>query len=1070
MKGYIFLVVTLIVLLSFSQKTVGTEIVDIGESKSIEEANKGFWEDDILKPPPNTQRSAITDGDKLWTSPVPYVLDKDLEMNAKGLVLKAFDQFRLKSCFDFKPRDSEEYYISVKKLSGCFSYIGKVISNGQNLSIGANCDSIAVVEHEFLHALGFYHEQSRYDRDDYVTIVSENIQEGREHNFDKESNETTTTQGVPYDYWSVMHYGKDAFTNGNGSTIITKDPKFQDVIGQRLEVSPKDVLELNLLYKCNSTIAFQMQCSFSDETMCEMTSCSQSGLAWEMVTKVTGGPMSDHTNLPSGSGEQGEDAGYFMHVSTASGQEGDSAWLETHRMSLNREHHVQCLQFYYYHSGNMSDHLNIWIREFQDELDLKGTLRLMGQITGGPTKHWKLHHVSLNATEHFTVEFEARKGAGSSAGGFSIDDINLSEIECPHVTIQLDDFEPLLNSSRIGTFIYSPRQYSSGGYAYRVAVALNNSHFGLFVQLVSGENDERLEWPCTERQVTFKMLDQNSNTQLQMSKQLSITTDRRILTDGNYLWGNPRQFGSSYVDDTGETIFTGTLFGRSSFANENELKTREFLKGGSVIFTFSFQDITPLVNGSALPSPEVVPAEIKYPPKDLNRGSCASSTSTPKPHQTTNESSFITHDPMMETTDYSNSTSDPQMTTDYNTTTLPPPKTTNESSFITHDPMMETTDYSNTTDNAPRTTNDSFTTLPTPKTTNESSNSTSDPQMTTDYNNTTDNAPRTTNDSFTTLPTPKTTNESSNSTSDPQMTTDYNFTTLPPPKTTNESSFITHDPMMETTDYSNSTSDPQMTTDYNTTTLPPPKTTNESSFITHDPLMETTDYSNTTDNAPRTTNDSFITHDPMMETTDYSNSTSDPQMTTDYNTTTLPPPKTTNESSFITHDPMMETTDYSNTTDNAPRTTNDSTTTLPTPKTTNESSNSTSDPQMTTDYNTTTLPPPKTTNESSFITHDPMMETTDYSNTTDNAPRTTNDSTTTLPTPKTTNESSNSTSDPQMTTDYNFTTLPTPKTTNESSFITHDPPETTDYSTTTSDPQMTTDYSTTPLRANKNHG
>ena len=78
----------------------------------------------------------------------------------------------------------------------------------------------------------------------------------------------------------------------------------------------------------------------------------------------------------------GEDAGYFMHVNTASGEEGDSAWLETHRMSLNREHHVQCLQFYYYHSGKMSDHLNIWIREFQDKLDLKGTLRLMGQITG----------------------------------------------------------------------------------------------------------------------------------------------------------------------------------------------------------------------------------------------------------------------------------------------------------------------------------------------------------------------------------------------------------------------------------------------------------------------------------------------------------------------------------------------------------------------------------------------------------------------------------------------------------------------------------------------------------------
>jgi len=60
----------------------------------------------------------------------------------------------------------------------CFSYLGKVQLNGQDLSIGSNCDYIYIVEHEFLHALGFYHEQSRSDRDDYVTIVKENIQEG----------------------------------------------------------------------------------------------------------------------------------------------------------------------------------------------------------------------------------------------------------------------------------------------------------------------------------------------------------------------------------------------------------------------------------------------------------------------------------------------------------------------------------------------------------------------------------------------------------------------------------------------------------------------------------------------------------------------------------------------------------------------------------------------------------------------------------------------------------------------------------------------------------------------------
>ncbi|KAL3059750.1 hypothetical protein OYC64_014363 [Pagothenia borchgrevinki] len=622
--------------MSLSQ--VGTLIVDIGDDQSIEEANKDLLHDDILKAPPTTQRSAITDGDELWTSPVPYVLDKDLEMNAKGLTLKAFDQFRLKSCIDFKPRDSEEYYIHVQKLNGCYSYIGKVISNGQNISIGSNCDSISIVEHEFLHALGFYHEQSRYDRDDYVTIVNENIREGYENNFDKQSNETTTTQGVPYDFWSVMHYGTGYFSNGNGSTIITKDPKFQDVIGQRLEVSPKDALELNLLYKCKSTIAFQMTCSFPDETMCQMTSCSQSGLGWEMVTHVTGGPVSDHTSLPSGCGEQGEDAGYFMHVSTASGEEGDSAWLETHRMSLNREHHVQCLQLYYFHSGNMSDHLNIWIREFQNELDLKGTLRLMGQITGGPTKQWKLHHVSLNATKHFQVEFEVRKGAGSSTGGFSIDDINLSEIECPHVTMQLDDFERNWDASDYGASKHSTRYYSSGGYAYTLAIELYNSSFGLFVQLVSGENDDRLEWPCTERQVTFKMLDQNANIQLQMSKQFSITSDLSTSSNGSYVWDNPRLVGLPYVDDNGETIFAGSMYGRSTFSDKNELKTREFLKGGSVIFTFSFQDITALINGSALPIPQVGQVNIKYPPKELKEGPCSSRFTIREPPRTTDDS------------------------------------------------------------------------------------------------------------------------------------------------------------------------------------------------------------------------------------------------------------------------------------------------------------------------------------------------------------------------------------------------------------------------------------------------
>uniref|UniRef100_A0A087XQ11 Metalloendopeptidase n=1 Tax=Poecilia formosa TaxID=48698 RepID=A0A087XQ11_POEFO len=539
------------------------------------------------------QRSSLLDGYRLWTSRISYVLDKGLDLRAKGVILRAFEQFRVKSCIDFKPWDSEDYYINFQKLDGCWSYVGRVLANGQPLSIGEGCDTIAIVEHEILHALGFYHEQSRYDRDDYVRIISANIQAGAENNFKKVGSDNSTTHGVPYDYMSVMHYGKNAFTNGNGATIITIDPKYQDVIGQRLEMSPRDALELNLRYNCKSSVAFNSYCGFSNGMMCQMSRCSQGGIGWEVVTQVHGGPSSDHTSLPSGNGENGKEPGYFIHVSTASGQEGDSAQLETEVVKPTRACNVQCLQFYYFHSGNKADELNIWIREFENEQDTTGTLRLMGQITGSPTSHWKIHHVSLNATKDFQVVFEVRKGAGISTGGFSIDDINLSETECPHAVWQIDDLENLLNTSSSGTIMYSPRQFSKDGYAYRVAASISGPNVFMYVQLLSSQNDDRLQYPCLQRLIILQLLDQTPNKQLQMSKERTLVTDVFIhmycvCHTGYFYWNNPREISQETFYENGELVYAGYLLVVLSTTSE-ELSSREFLKGESAIVMFNFE-------------------------------------------------------------------------------------------------------------------------------------------------------------------------------------------------------------------------------------------------------------------------------------------------------------------------------------------------------------------------------------------------------------------------------------------------------------------------------------------------
>ncbi|XP_056090340.1 meprin A subunit beta-like [Rhinichthys klamathensis goyatoka] len=584
-----------------------------------------------LKP---RQASAIPGNQSWWDIPVPYELSVDLSMNSRGVILRAFEQFRLKSCIDFKPRAAEEFYISVESREGCWSYIGRTSPGGQTLSIGNGCGIKAIVEHEFLHALGLYHEQTRYDRDDYVTIRYENIIKGNESYFNKSSGNVS---GTPYDYYSVMHFDQNAFSNGNGSTIITKRPEFQDVIGQLMEMSEYDAIELNKLYKCNSSISFLDHCSFDDESLCQMSVCSAVDYGWQRLKSVSGINVTDHSYL----GKEQNGTSFFMHFSTEGRNQGDTARLESKTLTPTRDCKVQCLQFYYYHSGNESDQLNIWIREYQDKADSRGTLRLMDQITETPGNYWKLHHVPLIANTSFQVVFEGRKGAGNSSGGFSLDDINVSETECPQITWQIRDFEKLLNS---GTRLFSPLYYSSDGYRFGAQLLLLGNQLLIDVLLVSGAYDDQLKWPCPWKQITVQILDQNPHIQKRMSFEQSVTTAPGLTNEGGTIYcDNPKNFGKK-VNFGDEVVFEGEN-AYFSLLTRDDLARREFIKGGDLILLFSMQDISELLQNDSLPCPKVTVKNfnVSTDTSALNQGPCASrAPSTPQPISTTTTSSTTT--------------------------------------------------------------------------------------------------------------------------------------------------------------------------------------------------------------------------------------------------------------------------------------------------------------------------------------------------------------------------------------------------------------------------------------------
>lgn len=146
------------------------------------------------------------------------------------------------------PRTDEDNYIVFQPADGCSSAIG-MVGGAQAINLGDNCGT-GNAAHEILHALALYHEHTRCDRDGFVTVEWDNIQEDKKHNFDRQCDDATDHD--VYDEGSIMHYGTNFFAiDDTKPTLISLRGRDADM-GQRNALGATDIATINLLYGANN--------------------------------------------------------------------------------------------------------------------------------------------------------------------------------------------------------------------------------------------------------------------------------------------------------------------------------------------------------------------------------------------------------------------------------------------------------------------------------------------------------------------------------------------------------------------------------------------------------------------------------------------------------------------------------------------------------------------------------------------------------------------------------------------------------------------------------------------------
>jgi len=194
--------------------------VDVGDSY--------FWDDEReyeveeVRRLDNTWQGPRIAAGRPWVNrTMVFYYDLPVHWTTKLAMSSAIKEITSKTCIKFREVTYEEGQVidHVVKVTddkeSCHAHVGMINADkqnrpgGQSLNLGLMCRFHKIAVHEILHSLGCKHEQSRSDRDYFLEIVYDNILEAVVHNFNKGGTTYTTR---PYDYRSIMHYTRYAFS------------------------------------------------------------------------------------------------------------------------------------------------------------------------------------------------------------------------------------------------------------------------------------------------------------------------------------------------------------------------------------------------------------------------------------------------------------------------------------------------------------------------------------------------------------------------------------------------------------------------------------------------------------------------------------------------------------------------------------------------------------------------------------------------------------------------------------------------------------------------------------------